>query len=161
MKKSFILVLIFTGILVLILIIVMIGKGKNEEVADISFKLIEVKDRENTLKREESRFPGWGEDLKSEGKFIEVKIEAQNLGKEATSKWLLGNIIDGKGRKFNPIAPMKIWEWYPENNQCFEELSPGSPGKFCTIIYEVAVDSQNLKVEVWALGQEKTMSLGI
>jgi hypothetical protein len=124
--------------------------------------LIEAKDRGNTLKREESRFPKWGEDLKTEGKFVEVKIEVQNLGKEATSKWLLGKIADGKGREFKPLPPAEVWDWYPKDNQCFEELLPNSPAKSCTKIYEVAGDSKNLKVKVWAVsGPGNTISLGI
>lgn len=168
-KRVFKWVLLVLGILVLLLIIVMIaGRGKKpaqttgqEKVADIAFKLVEVKDKGNVLKRAESQFPQWGEDMKSEGKFIELRIEAQNLGQKPTKEWLLGDIIDDKGRKFSPMDPMKIWEWYPKDNQCFEELLPGSPGKECTMIYEVAQDSRNSKLEVWALGQGITIGLGI
>ena len=98
MKK---LLYIVGGVIVLILIIAIAGGGENKEVSnstpekvttvysinqdvrvcEVRWKLIDVKDHGNILKGSESQYPEWHEDITTSGKFIEITLEAENLGK--------------------------------------------------------------------------------
>jgi hypothetical protein len=177
--------LVLGGLFVLLIIIAIVGGGRKEtpgsrisegrvpeisgkakekinelKVGDVLFKLIEAKDRGKILKASESRYQ-WDKDLTTEGKFIEVKISAENKwGREEIGMWGQSKIIDSQGREFG-ICDIKCAGWLPKKNECIEGLKPGFGPKVCTEIYEVAPDSSGLKVRVFERLNSGELDLGI
>ena len=127
---------------------------------DVKFKLVEAEDLGKVLKCPKREEFSLCEDKATEGKFIKVTVEAENVGKEPKSFWGLGRLIDDKGREYDNIP---AFGWIPEESNCGGELKPGFSPKLCTEIYEVAADSTGLKVEVKGslFKIPKTINLGI
>ncbi len=118
-------------------------------IGDMRFIFQESRDRGNTLKGSDSSRPEYQKDLTTNEKFIEVTIGAQNIGKEniPQGRWDIGEIIDEEERRFEALtAGVRVW--LPEENKCRDLLKPGFSPTSCTKIYEVAVVSNKLKIEV-------------
>ena len=136
----------------------------NEDVivGEVRWKVLSVKNRGNTLKASESRYASLAKPKTTGGKFIQVKVEVENLGKEMKSVSSL-NIIDDKGREFIPSSDTS--EWIPEGEEMFilNNLNPNVKSSF-TDIYEIPADATDLKLKVGDLellgDAEALISLG-
>ncbi|MCD6177645.1 hypothetical protein J7K03_00020 [bacterium] len=117
------------------------------EIGNVKFSLKEVKDRGNILLASESKF-GYPQDLTTTERFIEVTIQAQNIGTDDIKEgwWNIGDLVDSEGRRFH--YERKFDRWIPEGSECGAVLKPGFAPKSCTKIYEVAKISSGLKVTV-------------
>lgn len=174
MKKLY----IIGGIIALALVVILIGAGCGEEskkeipiysinqdvrVGDVRWKLLDVKNRGSVLRAYESRYSSFAEDKITPGKFIEITMEVENLGKEMKSVSNL-KLIDSKGREFT--AASDVSEWIPEEKEMFllDNLNPNMPQQFLDI-YEVPIDAKFLKVKVGDLSflgsEEALIDLGL
>jgi len=122
-------------------------------IGDIKVSLVKAVDLGNRLKASDVSKEFKHSNIKDRvttEKFIEVVVEGQNIGKETTptGAWDIGNIIDEKGRIFQPLSKNEVSFWLPENNNCQMKLKPGFTPSLCAKIYEVAKISKKLKVEV-------------
>jgi len=121
---------------------------------EINCKILEIKERGDVLKVSEMISPPTDErelqkirDKTTAGKFVEVKFEIRNLGKEVQD---LGEIvlIDNQNRKFSQLWSLDIEYWLPEDR--FSSILPGLAREF-TKIFEVPKDSSDfkLKAKIW------------
>lgn len=120
--------------------------GDDVKVASVRWKVLSVKDRGQTLKASDSKYKTIAKSKTTEGKFIQVSVEVENLGKEMKSVSNL-NIVDDQNRKY--IQSTDTSEWIPEGEELMiiSNLNPNVKGKF-TDIYEVPADAKGLKLEV-------------
>jgi len=83
------------------------------------------------------------------GKFIQVTVNARNMGKENTKRgmWDIGNIVDSEGRNFIPVGSSANL-WLPVLNSCGALLKPAFDPVFCTKIYEVSKESNKFKIAI-------------
>jgi hypothetical protein len=122
-------------------------------VGDVKFKLVEAKERGNTLKVSESVYPERvREDLVTTDRFIEVTISAENVGKDNIPpySWDIEELVDKEERKF--YSPPETSPWIPKESKCGALLKPGFTPTLCTKIYEVANVAKDLKVKVTVKG---------
>ena len=121
-------------------------------LGDIRLFFLEATDKGDVLLGRNSNQSDWQKDLRTTERFIEVKIGAQNIGKENTidRMWDIGEIIDNEGRKFI-LSGQEVMNWLPsyEKDQCGDILKPSFEPLTCTKIYEVAKISTGLKVKVF------------
>jgi hypothetical protein len=119
----------------------------NEEVkaGDLKWKIVKVKNRGSMLRGAENFISSWMRDKITEGKFIEVEMTVENVGKEPYSFISYSpEIYDEKKRKFRDIFALG---WIPTEKDCIffhPTIAPGFSPKDCGVIFEVAKDSTNL-----------------
>lgn len=119
-------------------------------VGDVQWKLLSAKNRGSVLKASESRYysPSFNiaEAKKTTGKFIQIKMEVENLGKDLKSVTSL-TLVDDQGREFTSASDVS--EWIPEDKELFlfDNLNPNIPTQFVDI-YEVPSDAKGFKVKV-------------
>jgi hypothetical protein len=108
--------------------------------------ILEVRNRGNILPASERKAPYWQKgDVISEGKFIQVRMKVENVGKEEVSIWPPNEVYDDKGRKFESVGSGIISEYVPEDKFCMLiRLKPTFSSRECIEIYEVAKDSNEL-----------------
>lgn len=137
--------------------------GDDAVVGDVRWKVIAAKDRGKILKASESRYSSIAKSKNTEGRFIQVTVEVENLGKEMKSASNL-NIIDGTGREF--VHSTDTSEWIPEGQEMYilSNLNPNVKAKF-TDIYEIPADASGLKLKVGDLeflgAEEALIDLGM
>lgn len=137
--------------------------GDDAVVGDVRWKVLVAKDRGKTLKASESRYSSIAKPKNTEGRFVQVTVEVENLGKEMKSASNL-NLIDGSGREF--IHSTDTSEWIPEGQEMYilSNLNPNVKAKF-TDIYEVPADANSLKLKVGDLeflgAEEALIDLGM
>ncbi len=132
------------------------------EIGNVKFSLKEVKDRGNILPASEGKSPYNKKDLTTTERFIQVTIEAQNIGKDdiRAGSWDIGDLVDSQERKFHYNRGFD--NWIPEGSECGAILKPGFAPKSCTKIYEVARISSGLKITVsLRQGGSRYIDLGI
>ena len=116
----------------------------------ISCKILEIKDRGNTLKADEMISPpidpSTAKDRTTTGKFVEVKFVIKNSRKD-TSRLGSGTLIDNQNRTFNSYGP-DLQYWLPNDNSSV--ILPGFETEL-TQIFEVPSDAQDfeLKLKFW------------
>ena len=122
------------------------GIKEDVRVGDVRWKVTEVKDRGNTLKGSESKYPSFTKNKATSGKFVQITVEVEKLGSEIKSASNL-NIVDEKGREF--IHATDVSSWLPEGKEMFllSNLNPNVPQTF-TDIYEIPADAVGLKLKV-------------
>lgn len=134
-------------------------------VGEVRWKLIEAKDRGTVLKASESRYKGIAKDKTADGsgKFIQVRVEVENLGKEMKSVTNL-KLVDNQGREFTSSSDTS--EWVPEGKELYllSNLNPNVAKEFVDI-YQVPADATDLKLKVGDLvvfgNKEALISLGL
>ena len=113
----------------------------------IGCKIIEVKDRGNILKADEMISlpidPSTAKDKTTTGKFVEIKFEIKNTGKD-TTRLRSVTLIDSQNRTFNSYGP-ELEYWLPKNNSSV--ILPGF-GTELTRIFEAPSDSQDFKLKL-------------
>jgi hypothetical protein len=117
----------------------------NEEVkvGDWKWKIIKVRNRGSILRGSESNYPEWTKDKITEGKFIEVEMLIQNMGKNTLS-YHYPSLYDEKKREYK-TASGETYDWIPREKWCWgKDLRPNFSPIDCIEIYEVAKDSTNL-----------------
>lgn len=117
--------------------------GEEIKAGDLKWKILRVRNRGSILKGSESIYYSWNEDRITEGKFIEVEIMVENIGKEPYY-FSVPVVYDDQGRKFTHANG--VYNWIPETKNCdfMIEIKPGFSPKECIEIYEVAKDSRQL-----------------
>lgn len=120
-----------------------------ETIGNIRFTFQDAINKGKVLRGSQSRYPEWQKDFKTEEKFIEVVVGAQNIGKEniVANMWNIGDIIDSEGRRFVSLGE-EVRNWLAEQDPCATLLKPGFSSTPCKKIYEVAEISKQLKIEV-------------
>jgi len=117
--------------------------NQDVRVGDVRWKVLEVKDLGSRLKGSQSRYSTFQEDVITTGKFIKVRFEVENLGKELKSvTWL--RLVDSQSREYVPYSGVSAW--IPEKEDLFliENLNPNIP-KTLAVIFDVAKDASGLK----------------
>lgn len=184
-KRGKLVLLIIGGVLLLIIVIAAVGgnsessntntasenKNTNQvyvvnqdvRVGDVRWKVISATDRGATLRGSESKYASYASDKTTTGKFIELNMEVENLGKEMKSATGV-KLLDSQNREFSYSTDVS--EWIPDDKQMLvlENLNPNVPFQFMGI-YEVPADASDLKVKVGDLNlfgnKEAIISLGI
>jgi len=139
------------------------SKSETFKVGDVQWKLIDARDRGDTLKASESRYASVASDKTTTGKFVEITVEVENFGTDMKSVTNL-TLIDDKNREFTSSSDTS--EWIPEGKELFllSNLNPNVPQQFIDI-YEVPADATGLKVMVGDLeifgGDEALINLGV
>jgi hypothetical protein len=112
----------------------------------ISCKILEIKDRGNTLKADEMISPPidpvTAKDKTTTGKFVEIKFVIKNAGKN-TSRLGSETLIDSQNRTFNSYGP-DLEHWLKDNSSV---ILPGFEKKI-TQIFEVPSDAQDFKLKL-------------
>jgi len=125
-----------------------------EEVikSKISCEILEAKYRGNMLKLSEMVSPPTDEDelerikdVKTDGKFMEIKIRIKNNGKDPLSSYTLF-FIDQEERTFSSTRYGPIKYWLPEEESFYSAIIPGTE-KEITEIFEVAKNSELSKLK--------------
>ena len=124
-----------------------------QTLGNIKFIFENAKDRGNILKYSEALNPTYSsyqKDMTTTEKYIEVKVGAQNVGKEniAERSWDIENIVDSESREFVPLDQYTISAWLPMPNLCSTLLKPAFDPTPCVKIYEVSKKSTGLKIRV-------------
>jgi hypothetical protein len=102
-----------------------------------------VRNRGSILRGSESNYPEWTKDKITEGKFIEVEMLIQNMGKNTLS-YHYPSLYDEKKREYK-TASGETYDWIPREKWCWgKDLRPNFSPIDCIEIYEVAKDSTNL-----------------
>lgn len=126
------------------------------KIGSIRFVFQSAVDRGKTLKTSEvsnkEMYYGYGKDLHTGEKFIQVTVGAQNLGTKNIEEnaWTIENIIDSENREYVPNDDFAVSAWLPPKNACGALLKPAFEPTSCTKIYEVAKNSTGLKIRVLA-----------
>jgi len=132
-------------------------------LGDIRLFFLEATDKGEALLGKNSSQPDWQKDLITTERFVEVKIGAQNMGKENTTDrmWGIGEIVDSEGRKFL-VSGQEVTNWLPsyQEDQCGDILKPSFEPSTCIRIYEVAKISNGLKVKVFIYSKNSTNIAG-
>ncbi len=83
-------------------------------------------------------------------KFIKVTVGAQNIGMKNTEQgaWNIENIVDSKGREFEPLDGYQVNPWLPNPNLCSTLLKPAFDPTPCVKFYEVSKESAGLRIRV-------------
>jgi hypothetical protein len=126
---------------------------KETQTGNIKCQILEIKDRGDILRISEiSSSPKNIEELKrlknkiTTGKFLEVKINIENTGKERQN---IGEmiLIDGNSRKYSNYGDWEIGYWLPPESQEFWSIGPGLK-KEVSQIFEVPQDANNFKLRL-------------
>lgn len=137
--------------------------GDDVRVGDVRWKLVSARDRGAILKASESKYPSFANNKTANGKFVEITMEVENLGKEMKSVTNL-KIVDNKGREFT--AATGVSEWIPDGKDLFllSNLNPNVPSQFIDI-YEVPAEALGFYVSVGDLNiwgnQSAKINLGL
>jgi len=137
--------------------------NQDVRVGDVRWKLLNAKNRGNTLKASESRYATIAKDKTTPGKFVEITMEVENLGSDMKTVTNL-TLVDSKGREYTSSTDTS--EWVPEGKELvlLTNLNPNVPQQFVDI-YEVPVDATTLQAKVGDLDLFKNkaavISLGI
>ncbi len=137
--------------------------NQDVRVGDVRWKVISAVDRGTTLKGTDSKYPTLSSDKTTSGKFVELNMEVENLGKDMKSATDV-KLLDNQNREYT--ASHDVTEWIPEDKQMLvlENLNPNVPFQFIGI-YELPADATSLKVKVGDLNlfgnKEATINLGI
>lgn len=139
--------------------------GEDVQVGEVRWKLIEAENRGSVLKASESKYSGIAKDKTANGggKFIQVTVEVENLGKEMKSVSNL-KLVDNQGREFTSSSDTS--EWVPEGKELYivSNLNPNVSQEFVDI-YEVPADAEGLKLKVGDLAvfgnKEAEIDLGL
>jgi len=124
---------------------------KTVEARDISCEILEVKEMGNILKAAEIVSPPVNEeelkrikDLKTEGKFVKVKVKALNERKDSIN---LSSVyfIDEEGRKFT--ASYKANYWLLEEEKLSGSILPDTEKEFAKI-FEISENSALAKLKI-------------
>jgi len=136
--------------------------GKESQKGNIKCQILEIKDRGDVLKTSEMLYPPKDkeelqkiQDKTTTGKFLEVKFEIENIGKEVQS---IGEIvlIDDQNREYSNLENIEFDYWLPQESQDFlQNINPGIK-KELTQIFEVPKDAQSfkLKLRLWKGGMD-------
>jgi hypothetical protein len=138
---------------------------------EIRWKIIDVNDRGNVFDINESKYfepiptaPELAKPLTTEGKFIEVVIEVENVGKEERPIPKPIKLVDDKERKFESHIIPTSWVEKLEK-QCDISLKPGFGACQYVEIYEVAPDSVRLLLGIsggwFSMEPEAFIELGL
>lgn len=120
----------------------------NEEVnsSDVVWKVTSARDRGDTLKSNESKYPSIQKSKTTTGRFVEVIYTLENLQKDSTYV-LVPQLVDNTGREFSQSTDTFAWVPEGENLSMFSSLQPNLKKEFTTI-YEVPVDASGLQLKV-------------
>ncbi len=136
--------------------------GEEVVVDEVKWKLVDARDLGSVLKASDSKYPSLSEDKTASGKFVEVTVMVENLGKEMKSVSNL-DLMDDQNREFKPAPDAS--DWIPEDKSLFmlSNLNPNVPFEFIDI-YEVPTDAKGFKLKVGDLkllgDEEALISLG-
>jgi hypothetical protein len=137
--------------------------GEPVTVGDIKWNVIIVKNRGQLLRASESKYSFIAKDKSTSGKFVQVTIVIENMGKKSRLLRPL-TIVDSKGREFSSAT--ELAEWIPEKEDIFtiQSLNPNISFKFAQL-FEIPADASGLKLKItdlsFASGQEKYVDLAL
>ena len=124
---------------------------KSVESRDISCEILEVKEMGKSLKATEITSPPVNEDelkrikdLKTDGKFVKVKVKALNKRKDSINLSTV-YFIDKEGRKFT--ASYKANYWLSEEENLSGSILPDTEKEFAKI-FEVSENSALTKLKI-------------
>ena len=116
--------------------------GQDVRVEDVRWKITEASDLGNILKSDNQFI----KDLKTPGRFIKVKFEIENMGKDMKS-FMGMDLVDDTEREFKSSSDAFSFIPDEERSVILTNLNPNVP-KVVTMIYEVPADAKNIKAKV-------------
>ncbi|MGB2762028.1 MAG: hypothetical protein WBC21_00605 [Minisyncoccales bacterium] len=124
---------------------------KSVESRNVSCEILEVKEIGNILKAAEIVSPPVNEeelkrikDLKTEGKFVKVKVKVLNKRKDSINLSTV-YFIDGEERKF--VASYKANYWLSEEENLNRSILPDTEKEFAKI-FEISENSDLAKLKI-------------
>lgn len=118
--------------------------GDDVLVDEMRWKILSAKDLGTTLKSDNQFI----KDLKTSGRFVQVRFEMENRSKDLLSYGGL-DLIDTQDRSFKNASD--ALQFIPQEEVCiFENLNPNIV-KTCTVIYEVPANATGLHAQVTGL----------
>jgi len=133
--------------------------GQDVRVGDVRWKVLSAENLGNILKSENK----FTKDLKTNGAFIKVRFEIENLSSDMVS-YSGADLADDKERKFKHSS--EAFSFIPDEEQSLivTNLNPNLP-KTITEIYEVPANATGLRFYVGDLkflgGEEAMIDLGL
>ncbi len=132
--------------------------SQNVRVADVRWRILGARNRGKILRAAESRYSFSDDSKTTMGKFIQIFVEVENLGKKMKTVTNL-DLVDDRGRIY-ASAP-DVSDWIPRKQELFllDNLNPNMPVIFSDI-YEVPEDATGLMVKIGDLslwGQEEAL----
>ena len=133
--------------------------GQDVRVGDVRWKVLSAENLGNILKSENK----FAKDLKTNGAFIKVRFEIENLSNDMLS-YSGADLADDKERKFKHSS--EAFSFIPDEEQSLivTNLNPNLP-KTITEIYEVPANATGLRFYVGDLkflgGEEAMIDLGL
>ena len=105
------------------------------------------------------------EDLKTEGRFVQVKFSVKNLGPKEIRVFSNPEAQDSQGRRFKSIDMITFYIPKDAKSMSLEGVGPGLKKTYYTV-YELPPDAADIQMEVWEAhkafgGDKKLVTLGI
>lgn len=119
--------------------------GEQTEYKEISYTVVEFKNRGNTLTAKQSRYPSLDTAKKTEGRFIDVTFSVENKSNE-TEYVSAPRLIDAQGRKYDHSS-FEYSNWLPKDSVFGAvKFQPSMKKNDLHAMYEVAADATGLGV---------------
>ncbi|MBD3328881.1 DUF4352 domain-containing protein [Candidatus Dojkabacteria bacterium] len=118
--------------------------GETAKAGDVSFKVTKVEDLGNSVQ------PEWGNPITTNGKFIRVDYQIENLSYESQYPPVL-KVLDSQERTYEESGKKFTILSFGDEVEIFEEISPNVKTDYATI-FEIPEDAVGLELKVSDFG---------